>query len=210
MTRPVKIIIVDDHNLILDGLASLIKSIEGFELMGSFNAVPALNTFLKESEKLPDLFILDVELPGIDGIQAAKDLKEKFPEAKVLMLTMHDESYFINRAILAGANGYLLKNATRASFQETVTRVMNESEFICKMTSKETSTSPGTEEEKKITVREMHILKLVAQGKSSKDIASALFISNRTVDTHRNNLKRKLGLQTSGELVRYAFDHGYL
>lgn len=202
---------MDDHNLILDGLASLIKSIEGFELMGSFNAVPALKTFLEEeSEKPPDLFILDVELPGIDGIQAAKDLKEKFPETKVLMLTMHDESYFINRAILAGANGYLLKNATRASFQETVTRVMNESDFICKMAPKENSTLSGSEEVKKITAREMHILKLVAQGKSSKDIASTLFISNRTVDTHKNNLKRKLGLQTSGELVRFAFDHGYL
>lgn len=207
MKTTCKIVIVDDHNLILEGLASLIQSIDGFELTGQFNSVGPLLASLDAGISIPDLFVLDIEMPGSDGIQAAKCLKERLPNSKILMLTMHEESYYINRAVMAGASGYLLKNSTRKAFENTVARILAGEQFVCERPVPQRSmVEVPTSDADQVTAREMHVLKLIAQGKSSKDIGSALFISSRTVDTHRNNLKRKLGLRTSGELVRYAFD----
>jgi two-component system, NarL family, nitrate/nitrite response regulator NarL len=205
MEQPIKIILLDTPNLVSDGLAFVLRHTHGFELTGQFSSLPDLLAGVDEATLGPDLFIVDVELPGMDGIQAAKILKSRFPLTKLLILTLREETYFINRAILVGADGYVLKNATRAIFEEAVKRVLSNCEFVCGQDLKDL-----TQSESGITTREEAILRLVAQGKSSKDIASVLFISSRTVDTHRNNLKRKLGLQTSGELVRYAFDHGLL
>ncbi|MFZ6001195.1 MAG: LuxR C-terminal-related transcriptional regulator [Bacteroidota bacterium] len=200
-----KVILLDTPNLVSDALAFLIKHTEGFELVGHFGSVEELLTRVGGTLG-PDLFIVDVELSGTDGLQAARMLKSQFPLSKLLILTLREETFFVNRAILAGADGYVLKNSTRTVFEETIQQVLNDCEFVCS----NRQLKDLVLADKGITTREEDILRLVAQGKSSKDIASILFISSRTVDTHRNNLKRKLGLQTSGELVRFAMDHGLL
>lgn len=202
---PVKVVLLDTPNLVSDALAFLIKHTEGFELVGHFGSVEELLTRVGGTLG-PDLFIVDVELSGTDGLQAARMLKSQFPLSKLLILTLREETFFVNRAILAGADGYVLKNSTRTVFEETIQQVLNDCEFVCS----NRQLKDLVLADKGITTREEDILRLVAQGKSSKDIASILFISSRTVDTHRNNLKRKLGLQTSGELVRFAMDHGLL
>lgn len=203
--KPVKVILLDTPNLVSDALAFLIQHTEGFDLIGHFGSVDELLTRVGGTLG-PDLFIVDVELSGTDGIQAARMLKSQFPLSKLLILTLREEGFFVNRAILAGADGYVLKNSTRTVFEETIRQVLNDCEFVCS----NRQLKDLVLADKGITTREEDILRLVAQGKSSKDIASILFISSRTVDTHRNNLKRKLGLQTSGELVRFAMDHGLL
>lgn len=207
--KPVKIYIVDDHQLVLEGLASLIQGIKGFILLGRATSGEALIDQLNTTAELPDLCILDIEMPGMDGVEALKIIKEKFPLVKVLILTMHEESFYINRMINAGADGYLLKNLNLDTFIHCIQKIVNEESFfvegLAKPLARKESSDPLPEA---LTTREKHILRLIAQGKSNKQIAVELFISNRTVDTHRNNLKRKLNAPSTVHLVHYAYEKG--
>jgi two-component system, NarL family, nitrate/nitrite response regulator NarL len=206
--KPLKIFIADDHQLILEGLTSLIHGIEGFELLGKASTGEELVDALAQATGLPDVCVLDIEMPGIGGVAALKIIKEKFPPVKVLMLTMHEESFHINRVIKEGADGYLLKNLNRDTFIQSIRKIMNGESFFVEGSAKAITALvvDGTQADI-LTVREKHILKLIARGKSNKEIAKELFISNRTVDTHRNNLMRKLNISSSVQLVHYAYSN---
>jgi DNA-binding NarL/FixJ family response regulator len=204
--NPIRIFIADDHQLILEGLASLIRGIDGFTLQGAASTGEGLIAALSNSHTLPDVCVMDIEMPGMGGLAALKTMKEKFPTMKVLMLTMHEEPFYVNRAVREGADGYLLKNLNREAFAESVRKIMNGESFFVQGTAKVSPSAPSDEHAPDVlTVREKHILKLIAQGKSNKQIAKELFISNRTVDTHRNNLMRKLKISSSVQLVHYAY-----
>ncbi len=207
----VNIFIADDHELVLEGLASLIQNIEGFVLAGKATTGEELITMLSQSSTLPDICIVDVEMPGMGGIATLKHIKEKFPAVKVLILTMDEETFYINRVVKEGADGYLLKNLNRDTFAESVRRSVNGETFFVQGFNKPTiSQIPVTSGTDVLTPREKHILRLIAQGKSNKQIAQELFISNRTVDTHRNNLMRKLNISSSVQLVHYAYSNNLI
>lgn len=204
MKVPVRIFIADDHRLMLDGLASLIESIDGFEATGKFSSGKDLLQALHRATRLPDICIVDIEMPGMDGVETVKAIREKFPLLKIMALTMHDEWHFVNRMISAGANGYLLKNIERNVFIDSVNKILSGNSFI---TGGLTTKKPeaGTDD---LTDREKGILKQIVQGKTNKEIAEELFISDRTVDTHRTNIKRKLKLTSLSQLIQYAKEHG--
>lgn len=207
--KPTRIFITDDYDLILEGLASLIEGIPGLVLVGKASSGDELIAKLENAAELPDLCILDIQMPGPDGVETLKILKKKFPAIKVLILTMHEEPFYINRMIKEGADGYLLKNLDREAFQRCISMIMNgESFFIEGFSKEQILQKSGPPSDDPLTAREKHILKLIAQGKSNKEIAADLFISPRTVDTHRNNLKRKLNAPSAVHLVHYAYKIG--
>lgn len=209
--NPIKIFVIDDHKLILDGIATLIESISGFKLSGKANSGISLIKSLETAAELPDICLIDIEMPGINGIEATKIIKKRFPEIKVLALTMHQESYFVNRMILAGADGYLLKNVDREVFENSVNKIMKDNTFFIKgIASQGNKNEKISDQVENLTNREKQILRLIANGKSNKEISKELFISHRTVDTHRTNLKRKLKASTIADLVQYAYQNGYL
>jgi two-component system nitrate/nitrite response regulator NarL len=205
MKKPVKIFIADDHRLILEGLATLIESIEGLQLSGKVNSGKELIDALSQSTQ-PDVCLIDIEMPGMDGIETVKIIRHKFPNIKILALTMHDESHFISRMITAGAHGYILKNVDRDVFENSIYKVMKGSDFFTEGVN--TTKRPNALNDD-LTHREQQILKLIALGKSNKEISEELFISDRTADTHRTNIKRKLQLSTLAELIQYAKANGY-
>lgn len=209
--KPLKIFIADDHQLILEGLASLIKGIPGFILSAKAASGNELIAQLNAAAELPDLCILDIEMPGIDGVETLKIIKNKYPTIKVLILTMHEEAFHINRMIKGGADGYLLKNLNRDTFIQCIEKIMNkETFFIEGLIKTSTQYASSSTPPELLTTRERHILKLIAQGKSNKEIATQLFISHRTVDTHRTNLKRKLNASSIVHLIHYANENGII
>jgi len=204
MTKTIRLFIADDHHLMLEGLASLIGSIDGFELIGKFASGRELINSLSTAVRLPDICLVDIEMPGMDGIETVRMIRQKFADMKVMALTMHDEQHFVNRMIVAGANGYVLKNVKRQAFIDAIGRVMSGTSFVVEgLTQKKTNLS-----DQELTDREKDILKQIVLGKSNKEISSELYISDRTVDTHRTNIKRKLKLTTLSQLMQYAKEHG--
>jgi two-component system, NarL family, nitrate/nitrite response regulator NarL len=204
MKKPVRIFIADDHHLILEGLASLIESIEGFELLGKFASGKDMIDALQKATRLPDICLVDIEMPGIDGVETVRIIREKFAYMKIMALTMHDEQHFVNRMILAGADGYVLKNVKRNIFIESINKVLAGSSFVVEGLTRKTNLVASDE----LTDREKGILKEIVLGKSNKEIAEQLYISDRTVDTHRTNIKRKLKLTTLSQLIQYAREQG--
>lgn len=200
----VKIFIADDHKLMLDGLATLIQSIDGFELAGKVNSGKTLLESLQNMRPLPDICIVDIEMPEMDGVETVRHLRQQFPHLRIMALTMHHESHFVNRMIAAGANGYLLKNVDREVFIKSIFKILEGKDFVTEGVSPE-RTGQGAGEV--LTHREIQILKLIVQGKTNKDIADELFISDRTADTHRTNIKRKLKLSTLAQLIQFARDN---
>ncbi|MEJ1237383.1 response regulator transcription factor [Chryseolinea sp. T2] len=204
MKKPIRLFIADDHHLMLEGLASLIGSIEGLELTGKFASGRDLLDTLLKTVRLPDVCLIDIEMPGIDGIETVRLIREKFVDMKIMALTMHDEQHFVNRMIVAGANGYVLKNVKRQSFIDSINRVMSGNSFVIEGLAHKKVNVPDDE----LTDREKDILKQIVLGKSNKEISAELYISDRTVDTHRTNIKRKLKLTTLSQLMQYAKEHG--
>lgn len=201
--KPIRIFIADDHQLMLEGLATLIESIEGFELAGKVSSGQALLDQLLVMSPLPDICIVDIEMPGMDGVETVKLIRQQFARLKIMALTMHNESYFINRMIAAGAHGYLLKNVDRSVFIESVKKIINGSDFVT-----EGVIAKSTIDDGELTEREKQVLKCIVAGKTNKEIASELFISDRTADTHRTNIKRKLKMSTLAQLIQYAREKG--
>jgi DNA-binding NarL/FixJ family response regulator len=207
MNNAIKIFIADDHRLVLDGLATLIESIDGFTLGGKFNSGRDLIDALDKTKTLPDICLVDIEMKGMDGIETVKLIRQKFPLLKIMALTMHEENHFVNRMITAGANGYVLKNIDRDVFEKSIHRILNNERFF---TAGINEDNKGIEQPDDLTSREKQLLKLIVLGKSNKEIAEELFISDRTVDTHRTNIKRKLKISSLAQLIQYAKDHGYM
>lgn len=195
----IRIFITDDHTLVLEGLAILIQSIAGFELVGKADTGKALIEALSASQSLPDVCLVDIEMPEMDGIETVKVLRNKFPGIKVIALTMHNESHFVSRMIAAGAHGYLLKNVNREIFISSIQRVLANEDFVLGGLMLQPIPDAAA---KGLTQREIQVLKLISLGKSNKEIAADLFISDRTADTHRTNIKRKLKVSSLSELIQ--------
>jgi two-component system nitrate/nitrite response regulator NarL len=201
--KNIRIFIADDHRLMLAGLATLIESIDGFELAGKFASGKELVDALRKISSPPDICIVDIEMPGMDGMETVRAIRQQLPDMKVMALTMHDEWHFVSRMIAAGADGYLLKNVERDVFIETVNKILSGSSFVTEGLPPKRSQASDD-----LTDREKEILRKIVLGKSNKEIADELFISARTADTHRTNIKKKLKLTVLSQLIQYAKEHG--
>lgn len=202
--KPISIFIADDHTLMLDGLATLVESIPELKLLGKFSSGKALLQNLETATTKPDVILIDIEMPELDGIETTKRIRKLTTAVKIVALTMHHESHFISKMIAAGANGYLLKNVDREMFLNAIQKIMKSNDFFVEGT----LYKPDAPVEHGLSQREVEILREIVKGKTNKEIGEQFFISDRTVDTHRTNIKRKLQLNTLAQLIDYAKSHG--
>lgn len=209
----IRIIIADDHNIVLDGLKSLFDNVQDMECIAT--ASDGKRAYDLCTNMKPDIVLMDIDMPVMNGIEATRILKKEQPEIKVLTLTQHSEKGMIQRLMDCGSDGYLLKNIDQEELVMAIRKVMDGNKYF----SSEVAASllgPSTELggsdieiAAQMSARESEILKLVAEGLSSKEIGEKLFISPRTVDTHRNNLMQKLDIHNIAGLIRFAFKNGY-
>ena len=204
----VQVLLADDHPLMLDGLGAFLRS--HVDIVGKVTDGRAL---VEAALRLkPELVILDVTMPLLNGIDAAKQIFLKLPQTKILFVTMHLSSAYIEAALTAGATGYVVKSTAREELLEAIQQVMNgriyiTSRFKGSIQNPFASQSAATGA-LQLTMREREILQLIAEGKMAKEIAFVLSISAKTVSFHRENIKRKVGLGTAAELTRHAVDLG--
>lgn len=202
--KPISIFLADDHVLMLEGLGTLVESIPELQLLGKFSSGKALLENFESADVKPDVVLIDIEMPELDGIETTKQIRRISSAVKVIALTMHHESHFISKMIAAGANGYLLKNVDREIFLNTIQKIIRSNDFLVEgvLYQPHASTDHG------LSQREVEILREIVKGKTNKEIGDQFFISDRTVDTHRTNIKRKLQLNTLAQLIDYAKKHG--
>jgi len=210
--KVIKILIADDHAMIRDGVRYLIQGEVDIELIGE--AVDGEDALEKIGELKPDVAIIDINMPNMNGLELIARLREEQPEVKCMVFSIHDEEEYMLKSIKFGAHGYMLKDADRAEFLEGIRTIAAGDNFFGKNTEKlllksyisKLSGSPqgGKKKSVVLTKREKEILALVAQGLKSKAIGERLYISARTVDNHRGNIMQKLEMHTSAEMVSYA------
>lgn len=204
----IRLAIADDHQSLLDGIELLLKFDSEISIIGSAIDGEGLWQLIKKQQ--PDIVLTDIRMPKIDGIALTQKIKDTYPEIKVIAFSMFDQPEAVNAMIEAGASGYLLKNS---SLQEVIkaVRIVSEGEkYFDANLSINTSIEDSKHDQKsKLTERQKEILRLVGQGKTSREIAEELFIGVLTVETHRKNMMRILGLKGKGELLRYALDKKY-
>ncbi|EGR2795601.1 response regulator transcription factor [Vibrio navarrensis] len=209
MDRPIRIVIVDDHQVVLDGFIARLEIEPEIEVVGTAsNGLEALDAVRRHK---PDVVLMDISMPIMNGIEATRLIKEEFPESKVLMLTMHDNREYIMKVMQEGAVGYMLKEISAEKMVQAIKTVNQGSTYFCESVTQTLFTQeivPAAQRANPLSRREEAVLKLVAQGHSSKKIATLLDISYRTVETHRHNIKHKLDLHSTAELAKYAFEQG--
>ncbi len=207
------ILLIDDHPMVRVGIRNLLEE-NGFKVVGE---VDSGETALQKIETLkPDVILLDISLPGMSGIDIAKTLQKKKSTVRVIVLTMHEDEMFLGRMIELGVSGYLLKNAPGDEIIKAIRRVVSGERYfsegaialVGKYTEKKLQKAGNEEAMDLLTAREKQILQFIANGLSSNEIGKALFLSPRTVDTHRANIMHKLRIHNSTTLVRYAMDNG--
>jgi two-component system nitrate/nitrite response regulator NarL len=216
--KNIKILIVDDHEVVRDGLKNILLSLNNVAIAGeAANGEDAISFY--DSLK-PDLVIMDISMPGMNGIEATRIIKENDPNAKILILTMHDNQEYLNQIIRSGAKGFVLKNTDKEELLDAVKTVAGGENFFSKdiskliienyiRSAKDSDKNEGYKEVP-LTKREVEILKYIAEGNSNQEIANKLYISYNTVDTHRKNIMHKLSIKNTAGLVRYAIEKGLI
>jgi DNA-binding NarL/FixJ family response regulator len=218
MEGPFKILLADDHVMFRRGIRSLIQGMDDVEVVGEASDGLELLGLLREVQ--PHLVIMDISMPNLRGLEATREIKIMNPGIKVLILSMHKDREYLYHALTAGAEGYLLKEDADGELFSAIETLRSGGTFISSLLSAQMANifvekfraageAPKATEEL-LTVREREILKLIAEGKSSKEIGTLLFISSRTVQHHRANLMRKLNIKKTADLVKYAIQKGYI
>ncbi len=204
---PIKVLIIDDHPMVAEGIQSILESYEDLHVVGNCNAAQDAIDNLDAYD--PDVILMDLNMPGMGGLTATEIVLEKRPGTRILVLSMHDSAEYIASALSHGAMGYILKDVPTDEIKEAIDAVMAGQRYLC--TGASGSLEPKEDDMREaLTGREQTILLQLAQGKSNKEVAIALDISVRTVETHRKNIKRKLGISSTAGLTRYAMEHGVL
>ncbi len=206
-----KVLLVDDHRLIRKAISTLLNGEPDIQVIAE--ASNKEECFHLAEVALPDIVLMDISLEDADGIHLTKELIEKYPNLKVIILSMHLQESYIKQAIKAGAKGYILKNSPHEDLIKAVMEVANGGQYFAQEVSKmmaqnyllsEKTTDSRYHKDEILTKRELEIVKLVAEGLNNQKIADQLCISHRTVDTHRTNIMQKVKVKNVAELVRYA------
>ncbi|MHC4639011.1 MAG: response regulator transcription factor [Planctomycetota bacterium] len=209
---PVKILMVDDHKIVREGLCSLVNSEPDMEVIGQ--AQDGREAIRLVRQLKPDVTVMDVNMPGMDGVDATRRIAKDIPGTKIIALTMYPKKSFVTEMLSAGASGYILKDDAFTELVRAINTVMTGETYLCPKAasvlvdhyvhSHHRNVSAGTV----LTDRERDVLKLLAEGKPSKEIALILNISGKTTDACRRRIMQKLNVQSIAELVKYAIREG--
>jgi DNA-binding NarL/FixJ family response regulator len=214
MNEKRRIVLVEDHTVVREGLRMLLASHPDLEVVGE--AGDGRKAVQCVENLKPDLVLMDLSMPEKDGMEATREIKRRFPETKILALTVHDSEEYVLVALKAGADGYILKKATHAELVMAIRSVLAGEPYLSPGISDKVikgylagkRTLRGTASWDMLTPREMEVLKLIAEGYKSKEIAEHLFISVNTVEKHRNNIMKKLELHSASGLTAFAIKKG--
>jgi len=209
----IKILIADDHKILRQGIRSLLAPQPDFEVIGETADGPET---LKETFKLkPDVVLMDIGMPNLNGFEATRQIKKKLPEVKVLILTMYQDDEYVLQALQSGASGYVLKDVAVEELVTAIRAVNNEQYYLSPSISRTVidaylrkTEKGGKEPSELLTAREREIVQLIAEGYTNKEIAAKLFISVKTVDAHRSHIMEKLDIHDVALLVKYAIRKG--
>lgn len=199
-----RILLVDDHAILLDGIKNLLEKEEGLVVAAMAESAEKALEFLKTNEV--DLIVTDFNMPGMDGLSLVHTVKRIQPNIKTIILSMHDETHLVKEILRAGVNGYVLKKDTHKELLNAIEEVRNGRVYLSRDINKILITNlQNPEEGRLLTDREREILKLIAKEYSNKEIAEELFISERTVETHRKNIFKKTGTSSLVGLIKFAY-----
>ncbi len=206
-----RVLIADDHGLVRSGLRILLESQDGIEVIAEAdNGADARDIAVRER---PDLAILDVKMPRLNGLEATRAIREQAPDVAVLILSMHDEERYLFEALKAGAAGYVLKRSADTDLLEAIEAVRRGEPFLTPEAQQvliKDVLDRGESREEELTPRELQVVKLVAEAHTNKEIAELLGLSEKTIENHRANAMHKLGMRDRVELVRYAIRRGLI
>lgn len=202
----IRVVVVDDHPMVAEGIEAILEGYDDITVVATLSdgasVIDQLDTLT------PDVILMDLNMPGLSGLSATEMILELRPHTRILIMSMHDTPEYVSTALSHGARGYVLKDVPTEEIKQAIDTVMTGKRYLC--TGAEGALSEPETTRTQLTNREQTVLLQLAQGKSNKDVALSLDISVRTVETHRKNLKRKLGISTTAGLTRYALEHGVL
>lgn len=213
----VKVVLADDHQMFLDGLSSLLSQLKDVQVVAAVNS--GKEVLDKLATLSPDLVIVDLNMPVMDGLQTTREIKKRYPQLKVLGLTMENDLQMVTGMLEAGASGYILKNTGKAELELAIRQVMKGEAYLSQSLSNQLAQNllhsfkqrnEVPDDLRSLTQRELEILKMIAQENSNAEIASKLFISPKTVETHRKNLMKKIGVKNSLGVYKFAVKHRLL
>ncbi len=220
------ILIVDDHSVVRSGVRALLKSSPAYRVVAE--AADGDEAVVLAKRYRPDVVMMDISMPGVNGIQATRVLRKEVPNAKVIILTVHEDEEYVYQMLKAGASGYVLKSAGKKEIFAAIDSAMSGERFFSpgvsrliidgfihredseQVRQKKTESKPPDIAVPQLTKRESEILRYIAQGYTNRKIAEQLYLSIRTINTHRTNLMQKLDLHDTARLVRYAIENGFV
>jgi DNA-binding NarL/FixJ family response regulator len=202
----IKLLIADDHRVFIDGMIALLREVEGLHVVG--DAMNGEQLIEQVAIHEPDVVLTDIQMPVKDGIEATREIHKRFPEVKIIALTMLNESMFIKRMLDAGASGYVIKTIDKDELVNVIRKVASgEKHFSAEVTAQLMNNYSSQDPLSVLTKREKEILGYIAQGLTDKEIADKVFLSHLTITTHRKNILSKLNLKNKVELTRFAIDN---
>lgn len=214
----IRVLLVDDHYIIRQGIASLLESSERIHVVGQADSGPAALDFI--AKQRVDVVLMDIDMPGMSGVEVTEYIVEHHPQTRVLVLSIHDEEKFIAKVSQAGAHGYMLKNISKEHLLQAIEMVAQGQYYfsreVLEIMMNNLASSDGEDDDeipsKRVvfTPREMDVIRLIAAGRSNAEIAEQLYISTRTVDTHRRNILQKVGVTNAAALVRYVTEQNLI
>jgi DNA-binding NarL/FixJ family response regulator len=212
----IRVLVVDDHAIVRQGIRQVLEAEAGFMVIGE--AGDAGEAIAQAEAGVPDVVVLDVSLPGESGLEVARRLKRLLPTTMILMLSVYDNTEYVLEAVRAGADGYLLKDSSPAELRDAIQRVSRGESVFSAATTRQLNVALRQEAERtaqvqrreSLTARELDVLRHIVAGRTNKETASELGISHRTVETHRENILKKLGVRSVAELTRFALETGIL
>lgn len=213
---PIRILLTDDHLIIRNGIKQMLKRHKQFKVIAEAGSgIEAIN-YLDKNYNDIDIVLMDIDMPEMNGIDATKVITNSFENIKVLVLSVHNEEPYIKSVIDAGASGYALKDADTSEIVSAIESIASGKKYFSSEVSNIMIDSLMNKQKEQtietdgLTEREVDVIKLVASGATNKEVSDKLFISSRTVETHRRNIMDKLGLNNLAELIKYAIKKGYV
>lgn len=205
---PLSIVLADDHVMFRQGIRSFLESLDGITIIGEAKDGLELLEILKTT--IPDLAIIDIVMPKMHGMEVLQEIRQNYPQIKVLFLTMHGKLEYIRQAIASGVHGFLLKEEPRSELIKAIETIRDGKKYFSPLLATTLSNLIIEKDESRLlTPREREILKCLASGMTTQEIAELFLLSTNTVRRHRQNIMQKLDVHSQTELVRYAISHGY-